>query len=174
MLDLAEFSRQVGFGAIINPDAQETAVARPGPITFLLIDTRTPLEQMRSVIRPLRRAADINLRFAPVIAVGPPLTELQMRQFASEGFDDMLALPMNFASAAMRLEHQLLRTHTYFETADYLGPDRRRFSQREPTMQGSYLLYHVHRDIKHGVSTRTARIAGRPQFTPAQPKVVRA
>lgn len=171
VLELADFSRQVGFGTVINPDQPDSPAKGPGPITFFLIHTRTPVDRIRSVIRALRRASDINLRFAPVIALGPPLTELQMRQFAAEGFDDIIGLPMDYASAAARLEHQLLRTHTYFETADYLGPDRRRYSAREQTVLGSYVLYHVHRDIKHGTSTRAARIAGKPQIAPAPPKL---
>ena len=176
LVELVEFSRQVGFGAIVAPDAEQTPpITEPkvGPITYFVIDSRTPLEHLRGVVKALRRSSDPNLRFAPVVVVGSALTQLQTRHFAMEGFDDIISLPMDTEQAITRLEEQLVRTNYYYETADYLGPDRRRYSQREPGGSGSYVLYHVWRDPKSGVRTRAARIAGKPRIAPALPKLLR-
>lgn len=167
------FSRRLGFGAVINPDDPEAAQPAPGPITYFLIDSRTPLDRMRSIIRALRRAADVNIRFAPVILLGPELDARRMRGFAAEGFDDILSLPFDTGAARTRLEGQLTRTATYFETADYMGPDRRRYSQREQTVLGSYVLYQVRRHPRSGITIRAARIAGRAHSAPPSTRLVR-
>lgn len=169
---MAEFSRQIGFGAIVGPDGPQGNDPQVGPITFI-IDSRTPLDQLRSVIKALRRSTNDNLRYAPVVVVGQALTQLQTRHFAMEGFDDIISLPMSAERARARLEEQLIRTNYYYETADYLGPDRRRYSNREQTGFGSYVLYHVWRDPRTGVRTRAARIAGKPRYAPVLPKILR-
>jgi hypothetical protein len=41
------------------------------------------------------------------------------------GFDDIIALPYSAGDLSERILRQVGRTHTYYETATYFGPDRR-------------------------------------------------
>lgn len=83
-------------------------------------------------------------------------------------------MPLDIRVATARLEAHLTRTARYFETPDYLGPDRRRYSPREQTVLGSYVLYNVTRHPHAGVTIRAARIAGRARHAPVIARVGRA
>ena len=41
------------------------------------------------------------------------------------GFDDVIAMPYTGSDLSERIFRQVGRTHTYYETATYFGPDRR-------------------------------------------------
>ncbi len=53
------------------------------------------------------------------------------------GFDDVIALPITGDDVGGRIERQIDRIHTYYETATYFGPDRRNRNGGTPRSTGS-------------------------------------
>ena len=173
MTELAAFARYAGFGATISAADEQPQMGSVGPITFFLLHSHMPADEMRAVSKALRRSSDPNLRFAPVIVVGENMTQEQARRFASDGFDDIISLPIDRHRLVARLEEQLSRTNYYYETDTYLGPDRRRDRPREVNGQKSYTLLRIWRDPVHGTTSQTTRIAGKAQFAPVLPQWLR-
>jgi hypothetical protein len=165
--ELIDLAATIGFGIVLSAD-QGGDVRPAGPITFFLLHHDDPPGRKRSVLHTLRVSRDDNLRFAPVIVAGRKLTLDTARRYAEEGFDDVISLPAPIEATRARLAEQLGQPRIYFETADYFGPDRRRYETRPRFSTKAYVLWHFQRDPQTGTRVRLARMAGPPNM-PASP-----
>jgi hypothetical protein len=71
--------------------------------------------------------ANVNaeLRFSPLIYFSRQMSVDTIKACIKMGFDDVIAMPYTGADLSERIFRQVGRTHTYYETATYFGPDRR-------------------------------------------------
>jgi CheY-like chemotaxis protein len=98
-------------------------------LSFFLVHHHLEDASVRSLVARIRRDPSDQIRFAPLILFthdGPFEVVLRYIRF---GFDDVIALPERRDLVAGRLASQLEQEFTYFETADYFGPDRRRMER---------------------------------------------
>lgn len=152
---LKNLARLLGFRSV---DTVQARGLKPGPIPiqFFLVDYRLGDDGLEPMLKSIRAHPDVNLRYAPIILMaqdGPVETFLGMLRL---GFDDIIALPETRDMIAGRLSRQLRKEYLYIETADYLGPDRRRFDLPiEQTEQRLGIKPHsrlvIRREPRHGV-----------------------
>lgn len=161
--ELLELAANIGFGVILSAD-RGGDVRPAGPLTFFLLHHDDPPGRKRSVLHTLRVSREDNLRFAPVIVAGRKLTLDTAKRYAQDGFDDVISLPASIESIRTRLAEQLGQPRVYFETADYFGPDRRRYETRPRFGAKAYVLWHFQRDPATGTRVRLARMAGPPNM----------
>jgi CheY-like chemotaxis protein len=145
-------AERVGFRLVLSAGRAE---AVPDPICFFLIDYRVVDDDKRQLLMRLRSSPAPDLRFAPVIVVVGSCPAEEVMRYVRLGFDDVIALPASAATLASRLETQLSSEHTYYETATYFGPDRRR-APREETPNGNrpagrVIEHHFIRDPLSGI-----------------------
>jgi DNA-binding response OmpR family regulator len=104
----------------------------------------------------IRRSEDRNVQFSPIILFTEECDFDTYVRYVKIGFDDVLTLPDKRDMLVARLENQITSEHIYFETADYLGPDRRRLElpgQTDPRRGGesrSYSRHLVQRSVTEG------------------------
>jgi hypothetical protein len=150
---LERMARLLGFAHIeplLSRGDFEPSADRPTLKFFLMyraMDARLMIK-VRSVIRASR---DDNVRYSPIILFTDDCSFETYLSFIELGFDDVLTLPDKKEMLIKRLEAQINTDHTYYETANYLGPDRRRMESSghvDPRRGGepaSYSKYIVHR-----------------------------
>ena len=120
-------ARQVGFEAVFPyrdiADAERQSASTP--LIYFLFSAVDRLGKLTRVGEAVRRSQSRRVRFAPMIyfAETPPLDTI--RACINVGFDDIITLPVTQSRVEERLERQLYRAVTYYETATYFGPDRR-------------------------------------------------
>jgi hypothetical protein len=117
---------------------------------------------MVSVRDVIRHSDDDNVRFSPIILFADECDFDTYVRYVKLGFDDVLTLPDKRDMLIARLENQITSEHTYFETDNYLGPDRRRLElpgHTDPRRGGSdsrsYAKHLVQRSVTIG--SRSAR-----------------
>lgn len=145
-------------------------------LSFFLVHYQLGEETMRSLVTRIRRNESDQIRFAPLILLlndGP--YELVLR-YVRFGFDDVIALPERSELISARLCNQLDREFTYFETHDYLGPDRRRMERPDDVPDGRRTGRHRHtrhtiiRSVDRGVRVlRTETVGDLPDGQSARP-----
>jgi len=123
------FSLAQGFGfSAVMPFREMGAVEKQferTPLCFFLFAGSTDVAALRATTRTLRHAGDRRLIFSPQIyfTENPGLDLIRMA--IGLGFDDIISLPIAPARVEERLRRQVNRPIVYFETASYIGPDRR-------------------------------------------------
>lgn len=115
----------MGFGSIASSLSFEAA-ADSSNVTFFLVHGDLSDEAKRSVLLNIRSCADDRFRFAPIVVLTRDGPFEDVLKNIDLGFDDVLVLPDNPELLQRRLFGQLTRDQIYFQTEDYLGPDRRR------------------------------------------------
>lgn len=136
-------------------------------VVFFLMHHLLADNAMKAILGSIRASEPDCLRYAPVILVindSPYDTILRYIRF---GFDDVIILPQKRELIVDRLRAQLNGVHVYFETPDYLGPDRRRFdlqgalSDPKRRLDTPHSRLHIHRSIEKGVRVVRREIVGR-------------
>ena len=161
---LRRLSERVGYRSAtapgeINPKAGTTA------INFFLLHFGVPDDEKRAILAAVRRSADDQVRFAPVVIVIDDCPFETILQYVHWGFDDVVVLPEKVPLVRARLEGQLANHHTYFETPGYFGPDRRRMDDehRKDERRREYGSRHTRltfaRDTRFGVRIISRTIA---------------
>lgn len=119
----------------------------PGPIRFYLIDQGIADEEKRQFLEQLRSNSDTDVRFAPVLVVAdhPPGAVFDYRRW---GFDGVVVLPADGPSLVESLTAHLNQLTVYYETATYLGPDRRGQRRGRPREIGTQASPVEHRFIR--------------------------
>jgi len=117
----------LGF-ALVQPfvDAAQ-AGGQPVPLLFFLFAAVDDPATLQPVADAVRAAPDPRLRFAPLLYFAESPSLAGIRRCAAMGFDDVVTLPFTRERVAARIARQLDTPQVYFETADYFGPDRRRW-----------------------------------------------
>jgi hypothetical protein len=127
------------------------------PVLKFFLMYRHMDEQLMITVRDVIRAcSDPNIRYAPIILFAEDCDFESYLGFVKMGFDDILTLPDKKDMLVKRLESQVNADHTYFETATYLGPDRRRMEApghtdpRRGGEQQSRIKHTIHRTVSGG------------------------
>lgn len=129
---LMTLARRLGFGSVHGFTDPEEASAVPSyNLLFFLVHFALSTEGKKRFLKQLRRAATINVCFAPVVVFLPDGPGDQVIEHIGMGFDDVISLPENSRVLAARLAAQVGREQLYIETGSYLGPDRRRMERAE-------------------------------------------
>lgn len=123
---LTDLARGLGFPVVqtyTGVAAAETQ-AQQTPLLFFLFAAVDEVTGLKTVADAIRFSPSRRIRFSPMVYFSEsPLMEA-IRTCVDMGFDDVLTLPFTQARVAGRLARLVERTQVYFETADYLGPDR--------------------------------------------------
>ena len=122
---LLAVATKVGFAIIEAPESGDIPTPRT-LISFVLVHEDVGDDLLRAVIKAIRNG-DKNVRFSPIIVLGNDCPFETVLQFIHLGVDDVISLPEKREVLIQRFAQQLWSEHAYFETADYFGPDRRRF-----------------------------------------------
>lgn len=122
---LETLATRTGFGALSIDD---TGAGFPAPnerrLPFFLFHSLVSDGLLREAIARVR--SDEHFRFCPAILIVGECSENDVLRYISLGFDDIVALPEAARVLERRFAHQLGTQFSYFETAVYFGPDRRR------------------------------------------------
>lgn len=164
-LQLERMAERVGFGSIITSFAPR--VPDRGQ-TYFILHYQLREAPMRAVIDQVRDSQDPQTRYAPIVLFTDDCPIDRLLGYIKMGFDDVIALPEKREVLEARLAAQLNSDLTYFETDDYLGPDRRRMElsdhrdeRRTGTMPFSRLI--IRRDPTKGVSLVRRHMMGQQQ-----------
>ena len=158
---LVRLARRVGFTLVVvtQPTGEEgaTAVAPRWPLNFFLVDYMLHDDLKKAVLAAVRRSQDMEVRFAPVVLIIDDCPFERILWYVEFGFDDIISLPEKADLMGQRLSRQLGHPYLYVQTADYLGPDRRRLEidseARDHRRTGlrSHIRYTIRRDPERGV-----------------------
>lgn len=124
---LSDIARGAGFNIIkpfkkLSEVEQQTSVS---PICFLLFSQVPDVAILSDIVHPIRACKRQGVRFMPLIYFCEDPSREAIRGCITMGFDDVITIPFSFDCIQRRLERHLDNPVTYFETAEYFGPNRR-------------------------------------------------
>lgn len=168
-LELERMAERIGFGAISSATRPVSDHAHGLP--FFLLHYHLSDAVMRAVISEVRGADNDDTRYAPIILISDDCPVERLLHYIKLGFDDVIALPEKREVLESRIAAQLHADQHYYETADYLGPDRRRMEVpgRHDDRRTGNAPYHrltIRRDPVEGISVLRRQMIGqqhRPQ-----------
>lgn len=123
---LADLARGLGF-ASVHPYTTLAAAelqARHLPLMFFLFAAVDDVRELKSAADAIRFSPGRRIRFCPMVYFSESPSLDAIRTCVEMGFDDVITLPFSPGRVSRRLERLVDRPQVYFETADYLGPDR--------------------------------------------------
>lgn len=153
-----DLAKDLGFRQI-TPYSSQLAVeelTRKVPINFFLFASDGDLGQVKNQVHKIRNSPRPRVRFSPLICFIEVPIPLLISQCIQIGFDDIVTLPWDLTQMVPRLQRQINSPITYYETASYFGPDRRRFDHNRASAtvyqksQG-YRRIDIRRDHVNGV-----------------------
>jgi len=155
---LDTLARRLGFAHIETLDTRRSFVSAEGAtaLKFFLIYRQMDPHLMMMVRDVIRKSDDPNVRFAPIVLFTDECDFETYLSFIRMGFDDVLTLPDKKDMLIKRLEGQINAEYAYFETENYLGPDRRRmeapdhFDPRRGGETTSHIKHTVRRTLTGG------------------------
>jgi len=106
-----------------NGTAMAMAAAKSPKLLF--VDQTAPVEGL-NFVRALRRSG-LPCREAPAIMLAVQPTLKDMREAQNSGAHELLVRPFSAYQLGKRLE-AVIAPRPWIETANYMGPDRRRFN----------------------------------------------
>ena len=124
---LQELAHAVGFmpveryAGLVRVEKQ----ARLTPLMFFLCAEVANVESLKSTADTIRFSTNPDLKFSPLLYFSRSASADTIKACIRMGFDDVIALPYRGGDLSERIFRQVGRTHTYYETATYFGPDRR-------------------------------------------------
>lgn len=123
---LSDLARSLGFTGIrpFSTVAAADAQAQQTPLLFFLFAAVEDVTGLKSVADAIRFSASRRIRFSPMVYFSESPSAEAIRTCVDMGFDDVITLPFSHQRVSSRLERLVDHTQVYFETADYLGPDR--------------------------------------------------
>lgn len=165
---LVNLAERAGFGFVgtVLGERRVAIEAPRGEVLYFFLHHRLSDQVMQSIIRRIRDSREDPIRFAPICLIIDDCPFETIIKYVRLGFDDVIALPEKRDVLVGRLVSQLETEHTYFETADYLGPDRRRMEilpvhdeRRTGTTAFTKLI--IYRSIETGVRLLRRELVGR-------------
>jgi hypothetical protein len=162
---LEHLAERVGFGDIASSFSPQRLIHT---LTFFLLHYRLSEVAMHRVIDEVRNSEDVETRYAPIVLISDDCPVDRLLGYIQLGFDDVIALPEKREELESRLAGQLHSEQIYYETDDYLGPDRRRMelpTHRDDRRTGAtpFARLLVRRDPVNGVSVQRRHTIGQPQ-----------
>lgn len=152
-------ARNLGFGDAVDYSEGDSGAAK-AQVTFCFVDDQMPDEGLIEVLDIVRTERRNNLCYSPVILFSEDDSSVATLRHVRLGFDDGVTLPVSRENLTQQLGRQLYEDQVYFETKDYLGPDRRRMD-RGPDLRitaSPYAQVMFYRDPERGI-----RVLGREQ-----------
>ncbi len=150
---LADLARGLGFAAVqpYSSLAAAEAQAQQTPLLFFLFAAVDDVLVLKAAADAIRFSPSRRIRFSPLVYFSESPSLEAIRTCVEMGFDDVITLPFTPSRVAGRLDRLVDHTQVYFETADYLGPDRgaRRTHARG---NGLYRRLEIMRTVLGGVS----------------------
>ncbi len=95
------------------------------PLMFFLCAEVANVATLKPMADTIRFSLSPELRFSPLIYFSRQMSVDTIKACIKMGFDDVIAMPYTGTDLSERIFRQVGRTHTYYETATYFGPDRR-------------------------------------------------
>ncbi|HHY49413.1 MAG TPA: hypothetical protein GYA10_06660 [Alphaproteobacteria bacterium] len=166
---LTGLAERAGFGfvATVCGERSVSIEARHRDLVYFFVHHRLTDTAIGAVIRLIRQSPDDAIRYAPTILVSPDCPIETVLKYVRLGFDDILTLPERREVLVDRLLGQLESEHVYYETANYLGPDRRRLELTPRQGEGGratekpFSRLIIHRSVEHGVRVLKREMFGR-------------
>jgi hypothetical protein len=167
---LVTLGNRAGFGSVASALDGEPLLSAPlaKEVVFFFLHHQLSDGAKRAVIGSLRASRDDAVRYAPAVLMIDDQPFEAVLHYVRLGFDDIITLPEKLPILVDRLIGQLNADHLYFQTHDYLGPDRRRMeigvsttaaSRRRPDTPHVRLT--IHRSSESGVEVRHREFVGR-------------
>ncbi|WP_423065494.1 hypothetical protein [Devosia sp. CN2-171] len=150
---LADLARGLGFASVhaYTSLAAAEAQAQQLPLMFFLFAAVDDVRDLKSAADAIRFSPGRRIRFCPMVYFSESPSLEAIRTCVEMGFDDVITLPFTSERVSRRLDRLVDHTQVYFETADYLGPDRG--ARRTHSRQGSqYRRLEIIRTAMGGVS----------------------
>lgn len=164
---LTKLAERAGFGFVgtILGERRVAIEATRRDIVFFLLHHQIPDLAKGAILRRIRESSEAAVRYAPICLVSPDCPFETVLKYVEFGFDDIITLPERREALIGRLLSQLDAPHTYVETTNYVGPDRRRMevaSHRDERRHGEqgFLRLTVHRSIDDGVRILRREMVG--------------
>jgi hypothetical protein len=122
-----DLARAVGFESVQRYQGLVRAERQSlkTPLVFFLCAPTKDMRTLKPMADAVRFSPSLKLRFLPLIYFAREPSFETVKQCIAMGFDDVVALPIGGDDAGERIERQIGRIQTYYETATYFGPDRR-------------------------------------------------
>ncbi len=123
-MDLArrlDFENVSPFSGIAQAETQSAVT----PICFFLFAAVPDVSALGPISDAIRFCPKSHIRFSPLIYFAANPSVEAITACIAMGFDDVITMPFTTARVRERIERQLGRNLTFFETAGYFGPDRR-------------------------------------------------
>ena len=124
---LMEMARRLDF-AVVLPYAgviQAEQQANQTPVCFFLFAAVPDVAMLHSVSDAIRFSPSRRIRFSPLIYFSESPSIETITRCINMGFDDVITMPFTRVRVTERINRQIGRNLTYYETAGYFGPDRR-------------------------------------------------
>ena len=124
---LMDLSFDIGFRTVasFSDIPQAELQLKRTPICYFLFALTCSAHNTPGIARAIRTSRNRQIKFAPMIGftenAEPRMIEATLRL----GFDDILVPPFSAKASLPRLMGHLNRRISFFETAEYFGPDRR-------------------------------------------------
>ena len=148
------FCHVVHFSTIDQAEQQVTKT----PVCFFVFAADVGPAQLNSVSKAIRFSRNRQVRYAPMVCFAENPGRGIVTTCIQAGFDDILVPPFSVKRVGGRLEAMLHNPVMFYETADYIGPDRRnRTGQEELTHTdrgkgGDHRRIEFIRDVDNGIS----------------------
>lgn len=124
---LMEMAQRLDFAAVL-PYAgimQAEQQANQTPVCFFLFAAVPDVATLRGVSEAIRFSPSRRIRFSPLIYFSESPSIDSITRCINMGFDDVITMPFSRTRVLERVNRQVGRNLTYYETAGYFGPDRR-------------------------------------------------
>ena len=99
--------------------------ARNTPLMYFFCAEVGDVQRLKPTADAIRFSPNPDLRFSPLIYFTRQASTETIKACIRLGFDDVIALPYTGGDLSERIFRQIGRPFTYYETANYFGPDRR-------------------------------------------------
>jgi hypothetical protein len=124
---LMEMARRLEFSAVLPYAgiAQAEQQSNLTPVCFFLFAAVPDVAALRGVSDAIRFCPSRRIRFSPLIYFSESPSIETITRCINMGFDDVITMPFTRVRVTERINRQIGRNLTYYETAGYFGPDRR-------------------------------------------------
>ncbi len=101
------------------------------PVCFFVFTADAGTEKLGSVSKAIRFSRNRQVRYAPMVCFAESPSRQLVTLCIKAGFDDILIPPFSVKRVGQRLNTMLEQPVRFYETPDYIGPDRRNREGKE-------------------------------------------
>ena len=124
LLDMAQrldFSAVLPYGGVMQAEQQVNQT----PVCFFLFAAVADVDSLRGVTEAILFCPSRRVRFSPLVYFSESPSTETITRCINMGFDDVITMPFTRTRVLERINRQIGRNLTYYETSGYFGPDRR-------------------------------------------------